>query len=455
MAGVFSATYQTGSKPVEVLYPGGTEPLKNFDTTGPVYREYDRTSKGFVFQVANSSSALLSKSMPLGLVQRLLVIQLKAVDKKPFSLELVVTDTKRQRLRLHFATTFRNVECNELHVQLPLKVEPFLRWNNLIVDLPEILARTTSGFKIVSLDSIRIKPYCAIRRIFTLPFITQLNEIPSSVEFLPGTDRSENEVYSPAAASLIAPVAPTPTPPKVVNKWQERRAKLGAAGLVIGQLAKEKSPPPPPSSRISSQSSSSAPKPRRAIPTYLPEGSILLDDTDSGALNLSQFSPTPTAANSVSSAMFISQSYANSPEISTEILSKMQSPLKASSSSALKLSSPSNEFSPKRETNREIYPNIQSPAKYDLHLSSPAISHNSPRHQANRIMTASNLRTPSPSKSIFNFSGSFRESVKESLSSPSKKLSRSPTGKSSVELYNTLKAKRSNEDYDCIISNNF
>lgn len=55
---MFASSYQTGSSGVEVLSPGGTDPLKNFSSFGGLNRVYHKEVKGYVFVLSGGSSSL-------------------------------------------------------------------------------------------------------------------------------------------------------------------------------------------------------------------------------------------------------------------------------------------------------------------------------------------------------------------------------------------------------------
>lgn len=106
---------------------------------------------------------------------------------KSVSFEIVVTDERRRRRRLHFSSKFRSLELTELHAQLPLEPTLLKNWTNFVLDLPYITSKTFKS-EYVTIDSMMFKETSAIRKIFTLPRLTfhSINgqpTIPSTFDF--------------------------------------------------------------------------------------------------------------------------------------------------------------------------------------------------------------------------------------------------------------------------------
>jgi hypothetical protein len=134
---------------------------------------YFALSLGFVFLLEKGTST--SMSIPpdpsretLGLVQPVLVLQLRLSPSKHTSLELIVLDDKGNRRRMHLSSTFREFECNDLHIQIPLRFEKEDRWVNLVLDLDAIIRNCFRGHKFQSILYISLKPVCRLRKVFTL-----------------------------------------------------------------------------------------------------------------------------------------------------------------------------------------------------------------------------------------------------------------------------------------------
>lgn len=192
---MFSHAFQGGGLGVEVFSSSGKNPAQLWKVTRNVHRVYDRTVKGFVFLLEKGVSTSMSiPSDPsretLGLVQPLLVLQLRLSPSKHTSLELILLDDKGNRRRMHLSSTFRELECNDLHVQIPLRFEKEDRWVNLILDLDAIIGNCFRGYKFQSILYICLKPVCRVRKIFTLYQVdkrVRIN-IPAIYSFPAGTN---------------------------------------------------------------------------------------------------------------------------------------------------------------------------------------------------------------------------------------------------------------------------
>lgn len=197
---MFSQTFQGGYSGVEIFSPSGNDPLKVFKTSGSVTKIYDRGVKGFVLALEKdgtaSSATCPSSKNSLGIVQPLLIVQLQIDSTKPFSIEIVVSDKAKQRKRLHFSTSIRSIECNELHVRLPWEVAD-AEWCNVVFNLAEITHRFFRNSEFSMLESFTIRPVCKVRKIFSLPLSRENLQvedisvlIPASFNFPTGVPSS-------------------------------------------------------------------------------------------------------------------------------------------------------------------------------------------------------------------------------------------------------------------------
>ena len=107
----------------------------------------------------------------LGVVQPLLVFQMQTVVDTNVALEVVVLDQRAQRRRLHFSSTFRAAESNELHAQIPWAWGGVLpdQWSHVVLDLKALTANCFRGATFSSLDSFSLRPVCRVRKVFSLP----------------------------------------------------------------------------------------------------------------------------------------------------------------------------------------------------------------------------------------------------------------------------------------------
>lgn len=170
---MFSHAFQGAGLGVEIFSSSGKDPAKLWKCTRNVHRVYDRTVKGFVFLLEKGMSTQMSippepSREVLGLTQPVLVLQLRLSPSKHVSFEIIVLDNKGTRRRMHLSSTFREFECNDLHIQIPLCFEKEERWVNLVLDLDAIIGSCFRGLKFQSILFISIKPVCRVRKIFTL-----------------------------------------------------------------------------------------------------------------------------------------------------------------------------------------------------------------------------------------------------------------------------------------------
>ena len=205
---MFSNVYQNGDNGIEVFSPSGNDPFRHIKLVNEnhIHKVYERTVKGYVVSMERESSttALICPKQQkdsLEIHQSLLILQLRLLGMaSPFSLELVVHDSKRQRKRLHFSTSFKDIHVNSLHVSLPWKQPRHDLFTNVVIDMMQLVHQSSNGVdEFVSLDSFIIHPCCQLRRIFTLPrkylmsglsggLSTSLIEIPAKYDFISGVN---------------------------------------------------------------------------------------------------------------------------------------------------------------------------------------------------------------------------------------------------------------------------
>merc|ERR1719487_2108467 len=170
---MYASQYQTGKCGVEVLTAAGKDPGKNWTLSSSIHKTYDATVKGFVFNIGSPSTSSMrtppATKDTLGLTQRYLVIQCRFENGKAAGMEIGVLSKKNHRLRLHFSSLFRDFEKHELHAQIPLTVDVASGWHMLVLDLQDLMMHSFRTAEFGSIDSITLKPYMRVRRVFTLP----------------------------------------------------------------------------------------------------------------------------------------------------------------------------------------------------------------------------------------------------------------------------------------------
>lgn len=187
---------------VEVFSSAGKDPGRQWKVSQNIHRVYDRSVKGFVFLL--EKGATTNMSIPpaegkelLGLIQPLLVFQVRLQPGKHFGFDVVVQDDKGNKRRLYFSSTFRDFENHGLHVQVPLAIDALDGWINMIVDLGMLMHLCFRGSHLHSILSISLKPVCRVRRIFTMPYSNSSGtsdggaiNIPAMFDFPAGTEFS-------------------------------------------------------------------------------------------------------------------------------------------------------------------------------------------------------------------------------------------------------------------------
>ena len=204
---MFSLTYQ-GKYGVEVLSSAGKDPLKPqlklAKANGTVIREYDRTTRGYVFAMEKPSTITCiqcpaSTRQSLGLTQKYLILQIKPILNNDFSFQISFLGNDNLRRRLHFSSKFKKIDfSNDLSAQLPINIDRFEgKWGNIILDMDDLANNCFRDATYASIDSVIIHPSCRMRKIFTLPtYNDNINSVPTNFEFLKGTIKAENKVYN-------------------------------------------------------------------------------------------------------------------------------------------------------------------------------------------------------------------------------------------------------------------
>jgi hypothetical protein len=176
---MFSSVFQTGQAGIEILTPSGKNPplrlLKVNGPSGLITKDYERDIKGYKYTLSGKNSQSSGIQCPaatadsLALTQPLLVFQLKSAQQEDqLNLEIVVLDSKNQRRRFLFSTTFRSIDINALHAQIPWLQESRETWTNVIFNL-QCLTEKCFSASFASIDSFHLRPMCSLRKIYTLP----------------------------------------------------------------------------------------------------------------------------------------------------------------------------------------------------------------------------------------------------------------------------------------------
>ena len=179
---MLSSTYQTGMRGVELLTPSGTGKDQKYAAfLGAITRDYDRTIKGYCYSINQSGTSTMiqcpaSPRDALGVIQPLLFLQVECGEEIRSSVEITVLDKRNQRHRLHFSSTFREIESNELHAQIPWVCDhfPSKRWTHVLIDLQYFTKICFRGAEFASLVGFSLKPCIKVRKIFTMPIISEV-----------------------------------------------------------------------------------------------------------------------------------------------------------------------------------------------------------------------------------------------------------------------------------------
>ena len=239
--------YQGGAS-CELLGASGKDPLKRWKAkaSGGVKRLYDSGTRGYVYSIDGGAATRLALgdgaprssrgAHSLGLLHRYLVLQLELPpsDARPFAVELVVSDEKRNRRRVLLSSAFAAASRTPLHAQLPLggafegKRGKWLHWR---VDVAG-LAKVAFGEAVAlhALDGVAVGPSCRLRAVFTLRDAE--SPVPTSLA-LPAAVGYEEAVFPPDEAPGAPPEPPGP---------------LGVFGTAIPRS--EKAPPRNPTVNI-------------------------------------------------------------------------------------------------------------------------------------------------------------------------------------------------------------
>jgi len=171
---MFASHFQ-GGPAVEVFTTKGKNPLEKWKVFGGsknASRVYDKTSKGYIYEVSGTQTKIQlpadDRKHTLRLQQPYLAFQVRVPVGKSFGVELGFHDAFGTRRRILLSTAFKEIKQTPLHVRVPLPVVVRNSWLNICLDLPDLVALNFEGQAFHSLDFISISAWCSIRKVFTL-----------------------------------------------------------------------------------------------------------------------------------------------------------------------------------------------------------------------------------------------------------------------------------------------
>jgi hypothetical protein len=173
---MFAKVFQGGASPIEIVSASGKDPSPKLLKISQVTKDYERSIKGYIYNIERASTQTVLQCPAnlkdsLGIYHQYLVLQVYPFAEKQVHLEVVISDTKLQRRRLLFSTSFQKLESNELHCQIPWVMENRGIWNNVIIDLKGLSSRCFHGAVFSVLESFTLRPCCHLRKVFTVPEI--------------------------------------------------------------------------------------------------------------------------------------------------------------------------------------------------------------------------------------------------------------------------------------------
>jgi hypothetical protein len=244
---MFSKAFQKGDGGVEIFSPTGTDPLRSLElkNKSAISKVYDRYIKGNCLildqtSVSSSISCPSSSSKTLGIVQPWFCLQLNIPKGKSFSLELVVSETTGQHHRVHFSTSFRGWDANELHARIAWPKEYDSLWVTYVINLEE-LCRVCFRSTFASLDHFTVYSTCQIRKIFSLSAKMTDVVIPAAFDFPIGVAAEIYLVGLPAKVDKGAASAPSKPPQAGTGKPRGKAAGAAqTAPMDIGVLGVKK-----------------------------------------------------------------------------------------------------------------------------------------------------------------------------------------------------------------------
>ena len=106
---------------------------------------YERSIRGFVYSVdpkQQLNCPVNNSKDSLGLQQPFLCFQMNLCGEHlQINVEVIVKDSLKRKRRIIFSTSFQKIMANELHCQIPFRIEYPQNWHTLIFDIGTV----TSG----------------------------------------------------------------------------------------------------------------------------------------------------------------------------------------------------------------------------------------------------------------------------------------------------------------------
>lgn len=236
---MFAKAFQKGDGGVEIFSPTGTDPLRNLELKNKtaISKVYDRYIKGNCLildqtSVSSSIACPSSSSKTLGIVQPWFCLQLNIPKGKSFSLELVISETTGQHHRVHFSTSFRGWDTNELHARIAWPKECDSLWVTYVINLEE-LCRVCFRSTFASLDHFTVYSTCQIRKIFSLSAKITDIVIPAAFDFPMGVAA---EIYLVGLPAKVDKGGPTTSKPPHAGTSKPRGKTTGTAQTTLAEI---------------------------------------------------------------------------------------------------------------------------------------------------------------------------------------------------------------------------
>ncbi|XP_064605287.1 protein CFAP20DC-like isoform X2 [Liolophura sinensis] len=171
---------------VEVFTPQGKDPTANWKVTGSVRKIFEKEVKSYIYVlegVPTTTKIQLPKDSKstVTLVQRFLVLQIYLAKGQDFNFELGLTDLGKNKRRVLFSTSQRDIQTTPLHAKIPLSIVKRGIWLNLCFDLTSVVSDTWKGQTFRSVENLTISANCKLRRVFTMkvsPQDTTEDDVP-------------------------------------------------------------------------------------------------------------------------------------------------------------------------------------------------------------------------------------------------------------------------------------
>jgi hypothetical protein len=136
-----------------------------------VNKVYDKQIKSYIYELEGGLRTKMQfpkeEKQELALIQQFLVFQIFLPAGTPFSIEVVITDTAKNKRRLNFTSAVNKIDKNYFHAKIPLDMVKRGVWLNLSLDLLSFF-ELFKGQTFRSIDSFCVGAVCKLKRIFTM-----------------------------------------------------------------------------------------------------------------------------------------------------------------------------------------------------------------------------------------------------------------------------------------------